>query len=247
MRKNKVIRLRMKDIFKTNRLLMKDFINFSIPVVINELLWGVAISVCATVIGHLGQAAIAAQSVATTVRQLAMVVVFGIANSTAIIVGKEVGAGRMENAKAYSKKLMKFGFIAGLCGASLMLILSQIVPSLMSNLSGEAASYLRFMIIALSIYVICGSVSATGIVGVFRAGGDTKVGLLLDVGTLWGICIPAGCLAAFVFNWDVRVVFSLLICDELLKSPIVLLRFKSMKWLHNVTREEVTAAVSLEQ
>lgn len=246
MRTNKVIRLRVKDIFRRNRLLMRDFVNFSIPVVVNELLWGLAISVCAMIIGHLGQAAIAAQSVATTVRQLAMVVVFGIANSTAIIVGKEVGAGRMENAKLYAKKLMKFGFIAGLCGAALMLLLAPIVPEVMGNLSGEAAAYLEFMIVALSIYVICGSISATGIVGVFRAGGDTKIGLLLDVGSLWGIAIPVGCLAAFVFHWDVRVVFSLLICDELLKSPIVLIRFKSMKWLHNVTRDEVTAETNAE-
>lgn len=239
-RRKSLVRLRFKDVFKRNKLLSKDFLHYSMPVVLNEMLWGTAISLSATVIGHLGQEPIAAQSVATTVRQLAMVVVFGIANATAIIVGKEIGAGRVERAKTYSRKLMRFGFAAGICGAALMFGLHSAIPSVMGNLSDLAAEYLRFMLLAMSVYVVFSSVSATGIVGVFRAGGDTRMGLLLDVGTLWFICLPLGFLAAFVWNLDVKWVFIILISDELLKFPIVLWRFRSMKWLNNVTRDEVT-------
>ena len=238
--RNGLIRLRFKDVFKRNKTLSKDFLRYSMPVVLNEMLWGTAISLSATVIGHLGQEPIAAQSVATTVRQLAMIVVFGIANATAIIVGKEIGAGRIERAKIYSRKLMRFGLVAGICGAGLMIGLHSVIPSVMGNLSELAAEYLRFMLLAMSVYVIFSSVSATGIVGVFRAGGDTRMGLLLDVGTLWVICLPLGFLAAFVWRLDVKWVFLILISDELLKFPIVLWRFRSMKWLNNVTRDEVT-------
>ena len=238
--RNGLIRLRFKDVFKRNKTLSKDFLRYSMPVVLNEMLWGTAISLSATVIGHLGQEPIAAQSVATTVRQLAMIVVFGIANATAIIVGKEIGAGRIERAKIYSRKLMRFGLVAGICGAGLMIGLHSVIPSVMGNLSELAAEYLRFMLLATSAYVIFSSVSATGIVGVFRAGGDTRMGLLLDVGTLWVICLPLGFLAAFVWRLDVKWVFLILISDELLKFPIVLWRFRSMKWLNNVTRDEVT-------
>ncbi|MBO4934910.1 MAG: MATE family efflux transporter [Clostridia bacterium] len=239
-RRKSLVRLRFKDVFKRNKLLSKDFLRYSMPVVLNEMLWGTAISLSATVIGHLGQEPIAAQSVATTVRQLAMVVVFGIANATAIIVGKEIGAGRVERAKTYSRKLMRFSLAAGVCGAALMFGLHSAIPSVMGNLSDLAAEYLRFMLLAMSVYVVFSSVSATGIVGVFRAGGDTRMGLLLDVGTLWFICLPLGFLAAFVWNLDVKWVFIILISDELLKFPIVLWRFSSMKWLNNVTRDEVT-------
>ena len=239
-RRKSLVRLRFKDVFKRNKLLSKDFLHYSMPVVLNEMLWGTAISLSATIIGHLGQEPIAAQSVATTVRQLAMVVVFGIANATAIIVGKEIGAGRVERAKTYSRKLMRFSLAAGVCGAGLMFGLHSAIPSVMGNLSDLAAEYLRFMLLAMSVYVVFSSVSATGIVGVFRAGGDTRMGLLLDVGTLWFICLPLGFLAAFVWNLDVKWVFIILISDELLKFPIVLWRFRSMKWLNNVTRDEVT-------
>lgn len=239
-RRNGLIRLRLKDVFKRNKTLSKDFLRYSMPVVLNEMLWGTAISLSATIIGHMGQEAIAAQSVAATMRQLTMIVAFGIANATAIIVGKEIGAGRVEQAKKYARKLMRFSFAAGFCGGALMFGLRPIIPGLMGNLSDLAAEYLRFMMLALSFFVIFSSIAATGIVGVFRAGGDTRMGLILDVGTLWFICLPLGFLAAFVWGLDVRVVYVILICDELLKFPIVIWRFRSMKWLNNVTRDELT-------
>ncbi|MBO4584258.1 MAG: MATE family efflux transporter [Clostridia bacterium] len=239
-RRNGLIRLRLKDIFRRNKTLSKDFLHYSMPVVLNEMLWGTAISLSAVVIGHMGQEAIAAQSVAATVRQLTMIVAFGIANATAIIVGKEIGAGRVEQAKKYARKLMRFAVIAGLCGAAVMLGLRPIIPELMGNLSELAAEYLRFMMLALSVSLVFSAIAATGIVGIFRAGGDTRIGLILDVGTLWFICLPLGFLAAFVWGLDVRWVYIILICDEVLKFPLVIWRFRSMKWLHNVTREEIT-------
>ena len=239
-RRNGLIRLRLKDIFRRNKILLKDFLHYSMPVVLNEMLWGMAISLSAIVIGHMGQEAIAAQSVAATMRQFTMIVAFGIANATAIIVGKEIGAGRVEQAKKFARKLMRFAFIAGLCGAALMFGLRPVIPGIMGNLSELAAEYLRFMMLALSVSVVFSAIAATGIVGVFRAGGDTRIGLILDVGTLWFICLPLGFLAAFVWGLDVRWVYVILICDEALKFPLVIWRFRSMKWLHNVTREEIT-------
>ena len=239
-RRSCIVRLRFGDVLRRSKLLSKDFLRYSLPVVLNEMLWGTAISISATIIGHMGQEPIAAQSVASTVRQLTMIVVFGIANATAIIVGKEIGAGRIERARIYSRKLMRFGFIAGLCGAALMFGLRPIIPEVMGNLSEPAVEYLRFMMLALSVFVIFSSVSAIAIVGIFRAGGDTRMGLILDVGTLWFICLPVGFLAAFVWELDVRWVYAILISDELLKFPVVIWRFRSMKWLNNVTREEVT-------
>ena len=238
--RNGTLRLRVGDVFKRNKLLAKDFLRYSMPVVLNEMLWGTAISLSATVIGHLGQEAIAAQSVTTTVRQLAMVVVFGIANATAIIVGKEIGAGRVERAKEYSRKLMRFSIVAGICGGVLMLGLRPLIPAVMTNLSAQAADYLSFMMLVMAGYVVFSAITATGIVGVFRAGGDTRVGLVLDVGALWGICLPLGCVAAFILKLDVRWVFLILVSDEFLKFPIVLWRFRSMRWLNNVTRDELT-------
>ena len=77
------------------------------------------------------------------------------------------------------------------------------------------------------------------LVGIFRSGGDTKFGLIMDVSTMWGCSILLGALAAFVLHWSVPAVYVLLMSDELIKVPITLIRYRSFKWLKDVTRDNV--------
>ena len=81
-------------------------------------MWGMGSSANTAIIGHLGSAAVAANSVAQVVRQLAQVVVFGISNATAIYLGKTIGEKKLEHAKAYGKRFTVLGLILGLMGAA---------------------------------------------------------------------------------------------------------------------------------
>lgn len=96
---NRTVRLSVRDIFVRDPLLFRDFLTYSVPVMINELLWGAGAAMNSVVIGHLGSAAVAANSVAQVARQLATVVAFGIANATAIMIGKAIGAGDTKRAE----------------------------------------------------------------------------------------------------------------------------------------------------
>jgi len=89
----------------------------------------------------------------------------------------------------------------------------------------------------MSVYSIGQALNSTIIVGIFRAGGDTRIGLLMDVGSMWCGSIVLGMLAAFVFKVPVPVVYLCLMSDEFIKVPFSLKRFSSYKWLNNVTRE----------
>lgn len=86
-----VVRLRLREIFSRDALLFRDFIQYSIPVTLNELMWGLGISMNSVIIGHLGSSVVAANSVAQVTRQLATVIAFGIANAAAIMIGKAIG------------------------------------------------------------------------------------------------------------------------------------------------------------
>ncbi len=114
--RNKVVRIRLKDMVKIDKVLLKDFAVYSMPVVLNELMWGLGTSANTAVIGHLGCAAVAANSVAQVARQLATVVTFGISHATAIYLGKTIGEGKMELAKAYGKRFVWLSLIPGILG-----------------------------------------------------------------------------------------------------------------------------------
>lgn len=233
--KNKDIHFHIKDLFIYDKLLMKDFIKYSMPVLINELIWGAGTSTNAAIIGHLGKAAVAANSVTQVTRQLAMIVSFGMANATAILIGKAIGENKEHQARLYAKRFIRLSIILGILGAFMILGVSVVAKDMLS-LSDQAKSYMRFMMFVMSYFAIGQSFNSVVVVGVCRAGGDTKFGVYLDTFFLWGISILFGAIAAFLLKLPVPAVYMILLSDEILKIPVTTWRYKTMKWLKNVTR-----------
>lgn len=232
---NKIFRFKFKSLFNKDKLLLIDFIKYSMPVIINELLWGSGVAVIAAILGHMGSAASASNSVAQVVRQLATVISFGVASATAIMIGKVIGEGKLEVAREYGKRFIKISLIAGIFGALFILLARPIVLGNLA-MSDEANKYLSKMMLVMSYFVIGQALNTTLIVGVFRAGGDTKFGLFIDVTIMWLVSIVIGAFAAFVLKLSVPVVYVILLSDEIIKIPLSLWRYKSYKWLKNITR-----------
>lgn len=235
-RMNKTVRIKGHYLLSTEKILVSDFVKYALPVAANELLWGGGISMVTAIIGHLGKSAVAANSVVQVVRQLAMVVIFGIANATAIMLGKAIGEGKKDYARVYSVRFLKITLVLGIGGALVVLGVSPLIKSFMT-LGEQANEYLSGMMYIMSYFVIASGFNTVLIVGVFRAGGDTKFGLLLDCGALWCFAIPMGAVAAFVLKLPVIAVYAVLTCDEILKISFSFRRYKSFKWLRDVTRD----------
>lgn len=142
----------------------------------------------------------------------------------------------MEHAKAYAHKFLVLSLILGITGGAVILAISPVVTALMA-LTPTAKEYLRFMFFVMSYFVIGQAVNTTLVVGVFRSGGDTRFGLILDMSTMWGCSILFGFLGAFVFHWSVPIVYMILMSDEIIKIPITWFRYRGYKWLKDVTRE----------
>ena len=215
---NQDVKIRPRFMIQIDRVLAKDYLIYAI--------------------GHLGSAAVASNSVAQVARQLAQVVVFGIANATAVYLGKTIGERKFDYAKAYAKRFIRLALIMGCCGACVILICAPIANTFLV-LSPEAKEYLYMMFGVMSYFVIAQAVNTTLVVGVFRSGGDTRFGLILDVSTMWGFSILLGAVAAFFLHASVPVVYILLMSDELVKLPLTLKRYRSYKWLKDVTRNNL--------
>ena len=219
---NKDVKFRVHYFLHQDKLLVKDFLVYSLPVVLNEVMWGLGTSANTAVLGHMGSSAVAANSVAQVARQLATVVSFGLSSATAIYLGKTIGEKKFDHARAYAKRFIILSVVMGVIGGALILIASPVVISYV-----------------MSYFVITQAFNTTMVVGIFRSGGDTKFGLIMDVSTMWGCSILLGALAAFVFHWSVPAVYVLLMSDELIKVPITSIRYRSFKWLKDVTRDNV--------
>lgn len=240
--RNKVVRFHLSDMWNIDKVLLKDFLFYATPVILNELVWGMGSSANTAVIGHLGSAAVAANSVVQVVRELSTVVVFGVSNATAIYLGKTIGERQYELAKAYGRRFAVLSVITGFIAAGIILVSAPAVSRFMT-LSPEAKSYLMFMFFVMSYFALCQAINTTLVVGVFRSGGDTRFGLRLDATTMWCCSILLGAIAAFVFRASVPVVYALLMSDEVIKVPITVKRFLGYKWIKNLTREQEELAM----
>ena len=232
---NRDIKVRPGYILHMDKVLVRDFMHYSGPVIINELFWGVGYSANAAIVGHLGSSAVAANSVAHVCRQLAQVVVFGIGNATAIMIGKVIGEGRTDLAEEYGRRFVRLSFLGGICGGLLIFLIR---PLIIAGLSfeGQTAVYMNAFLCIMSYYVVAQALNTDLVVGVFRAGGDTRFGMILDMSTMWFGSILIGALAAFVFKWPVIAVYIILLSDEIIKLPFCFYRYRQKKWLANVTR-----------
>lgn len=232
---NHILRFQWSYFLKKDAGLWKDFVKYSLPVMANELFWGAGVSSISAVLGHMGSAVVAANSVAQVARQLAMVIAFGVSSAAAIMLGKAIGEGKLKAAEAYGRKFVILSVLTGLLGSAVVLIARPIAISALA-LTPEAKRYFSFMMYIMSYFVIGQSVNSTVVVGICRSGGDTKFGLFLDLIFMWCVAIAGGILAAFVLNLGVYVTYIVLLSDEVMKLPITLWRYRTKKWLCDVTR-----------
>lgn len=237
------IRLNPKYIFIRNKPLFSDFVRLSLPALANDVSWSVAFSMYSVIIGHLGTDAVAANSFVVVVRNFGTILCFGMANAGGILLGNIIGEGRPEEARDGARKLMKLTVITGAIGGVIILAAMPLALAYAGeSLSEQAMAYLRNMLLINIYYVMGAAVNTTLIAGMFRAGGDSRFGLICDTITMWCYAVPLGFIAAFVWRLPVMWVYFLLCTDEFVKWPWVIGHYRKGTWLKNITREGLFAA-----
>ena len=149
-----------------------------------------------------------------------------------------MGQCNLEKSKSYASRMLKMTVIAGAIGGLIVLAITPFVLRF-ATLNETAMHYLKYMLLINTYYIMGADVNTALIDGVFRAGGDTKLGLICDTIDMWCYAIPLGFFAAFVLKLPVLWVYFLLCTDEFVKWPWVIKHYREGKWAKNITREEV--------
>lgn len=221
----------------TDPALIKEQLYVTGPIVLQGLIWGGAMAAMSGIMGRLSPAAVAASSAVSSVQNLATVFSFGAAEAGAILLGNLLGRGELEEAKRNSRTLIKITVSSGILCCMLMLAAEGKVASLL-NLRGEAMAYFHMMYKILSVNTVFASITNTILNGIFTAGGDTRFGLYTDGIVMWCICVMAGGISAFILKLPVPAVFAVMNADEVIKTPVSVIRYRKDRWLNNLTEGE---------
>ena len=242
---SRTIPLDLRALVRPGWEMLRRFVKYASPVLLNELLWGLGNSLLTVILGHttVSVAFLAANGVMGNLNRLFLVVCFGLGAATAVMIGKAIGEGQShDDLMALAKTL---SWVTILVGAVLAVIALVLVPLLFQpvifplfelyDLSAHLATTLAvtgFACIPLHAY------SISAVTGILRAGGDVLWSTALDLAPQWVLALPLTALLALVLDADPWFVSLAIQAESFLKCPICLWRIRSRKWIHDVTLPE---------
>ena len=243
--RSRVIPLDWKALARPGGEMLRRFVKYSSPVLVNELFWGLGNSLLTVILGHtvISVEFLAANAVMGNLNRLFLVVCFGLGAATAVIIGKAIGEGQSrEELMALSRTL---SWVTILVGVVLAVVALALVPLLfqpvifplfkLEGLSAHLATTLAvtgFACIPLHAY------SISAVTGILRAGGDVFWSTALDLCPQWLVALPLTALLGLVLNADPWFVSLAIQAESFIKCPICLWRIRSEKWIHDVTLPE---------
>ena len=225
--------------------MVRRFIRYASPVVINEVIWGAGNSMLTVILGytHNSVEMLAANAVMGNLGRLFLVVCFGLGAATAVILGKAIGEGQKhEDVMSLAQCLLLFTVLMGAVLGIIALILLPTVfrPYIfpLFKLFGESANIATALAVASFSTIPIHAYAISAITGVLRAGGDVTWSTVLDVGPQWLVALPLTAVVALVLQASPWVIAFATHAESIVKVPLSILRVNSGKWIHDVTLQQ---------
>ncbi len=231
-----ILRIRISVLRKVTSDLFKRVVQTMVPVILNELCWGLGFAVYSVAYGRISTEAFAAVQITNNFTNLFLVAGFGLASASAVMVGHVIGAGEEHKAREYAWKFIMLCIIGGIFLGIALYFTAPVVEKLFD----VTPDVLETAIIILNINAFIIPIRLTNIVsvvGILRGGGDAGFAFKAEGITMWLIGVPMAFIGAFVLRLDVQWVVLMVMTEELAKVALAVVRLKSDKWIKNVVLE----------
>ncbi len=246
--RSKTMPLDLPAFFRPGKEMLRRFIKYSWPVLLNETGWGLGNSLFTVILGYTANSVefLAAYAVTGNLGRIFLVVCFGLGAATAVMVGMAIGEGRSHDAvMELSRTLLRFTTLVavGLSVVSLLLVPLLFRPVIfpLFKLYGESAVIATALAVTAFASFPFHAYSISAVTGVLRAGGEVTWAAVFDLLPLWLIALPLTALAALVFRCNCWIIAMTIQAECIFKVPLCYFHIKKARWIHDVTvsREEL--------
>lgn len=229
---------RLRELFGYTREFLRQFFRTAIPVICNEFVWGLGITIYSMAYGRMGDDAVAAITIATTIQDIVVVLFQGLSAATAVILGNGMGAGKLKQAELYAKYIFILQFMLTIFAALVIVTLRWPFISLYQpGISDEVAMSVSRCLLMFALFTPAKMFNFVNIVGVLRSGGDTMMCLFIDTSGVWFIGIPLAFIGGLVLKQPIHIVYGMVMLEEVYKTAIGFWRYRQKKWLRNLAVE----------
>lgn len=228
--------LTIKDYLSFDRELSKDYLKITAPMVVVQGLWGMNTALQTVILGHMNSAAIAANSMASTLFLVVKSMAVGAASATAVIIGKTIGTGNIGMVKEYARQLQRLFVVIGVVGGISLFLLR--IPILgLYDLSASTKTMANQFLIILSVVFVGMSYQMPTNNGIIRGGGNAMFVVKMDIISIWFIVLPLSFVMAFVVKASPAVVVCCLNADQIFKCVPAFVESHYGNWIRKLTRE----------
>lgn len=212
---------------------IKQFFKVTVPVILNESMWALGVTLYAIAYARMGTEVIASTNISGTIERIIWVIFMGFGNACAIMIGNKIGSGDEKQVFAYATRFAIIGpAVAILAGIAVILASPWVLTPY--KVSPIVLDYARKNLIVYCLFMWAKVFNYINIVGILRSGGDTTFCLLLDTGGVWLVGVPLVFLGGLVFHLPIYYVYALVQVEEVVKLIIGIPRLASKKWINNL-------------
>ncbi|MCI8466391.1 MAG: MATE family efflux transporter [Lachnospiraceae bacterium] len=235
-KKERRLNLKLRNYFHFDRTLAGDYFKVTTPVFFVQSLWGLNTALQTVILGHMTAAAIAANSVASTLFLMVKSTAVGAASTASVLIGKAVGEGDKNEVKAYAKRLQKLFLCIGILSGILLFFIRIPILSLY-DLSPQTKEMANTFLIILSVVCVGMSYQMPTNNGIIRGGGHAGFVVKMDLISIWCIVLPLSFFMAFVVKASPVVVVCCLNADQIFKCVPAFLEVNYGNWVRKLTRD----------
>ena len=216
--------------------LMADITKKGIPMLVNEFLWSLGMSVVMQCYSVRSTDVVAARNISSTMSNLFNSVYIQMGACIAIIVGAKLGADKLKEARDTDNKLLFFAVAAAAAIGLITLPLAPVFP-LLYNTEENVRSLATYMIVIQSFAMPLWSYT-NACYFTLRSGGKTGITFLFDFGFTWLIMIPLAAVLAYFTELDIRIIFAVVTFSEIIKVFIGYFMVRSDIWINNIVKDK---------
>ena len=227
----------MKDIVGWDMQYFKRIMITISPVIINETFWSLGQVLYSVAYARIGEQAAAAVQLTTTIQNIFYVLIRGLSNACAVMVGSKIGEGDKEEAYEYAIKFLVMSTVIGLVLGLLMAATSGLTIKLFGKAEPELKLVVKDLLKIVGYALFIKAANSTIVVGILRGGGDTKFSLFAETGSVWLVGVPLAFIGALVWKLPVEKLLILVLMEEVVKFIVGVPRVISKKWMKDLTTE----------
>ena len=217
-----------------NRQHISRFLSFSLPLVANYAIWAVGNSTYHLITGFAGTQALAVMGVIVPIESAFFALFVGLANASAVLIGRELGAGNNDNAWHLHRFFDRLTLILVTFFCVTLWFLRPWILSVFDQLDAQSSELLLGTLGAFCLLVWLKIFNMIRIIGVLRAGGDNRFTLINDTICMWLFGLPIYIAAVFFSPLSFVYLYALMFFEDALKFIPVVRRIISRKWMNNL-------------